>query len=105
MISDPDLLVTGTIYTFDPDRPEVEALLARDGRIACLGRDIDCRRAARAGARHLHVGEGSVVPGLADAHGHVLLHGRALEEVRLGGARDASECAQRAAARARTLPP
>jgi predicted amidohydrolase YtcJ len=102
----PDLLVTGTIYTFDPDRPEVEALLARDGRIACLGRDIDCRRAARSGVRHLHVGDGSVVPGLVDAHGHVLLHGRALEEVRCNGARDAAECAQRAAAQAqaRMLP-
>jgi predicted amidohydrolase YtcJ len=100
----PDLLVTGTIYTFDPDRPVVEALLASDGRIACMGREIDCRRAVRPGVRHLHVGDGSVVPGLVDAHGHVLLHARALEEVRCAGARDAVECAQRAAAQARTLP-
>jgi predicted amidohydrolase YtcJ len=103
-MGDPDLLVTGTIYTLDPARPEVEALLARGGRIACLGRDMDCRRAAGAGARHLHAGDGSVVPGLADAHGHVLLHARAMEEVRCEGAADAAAVAARAAARARALP-
>jgi predicted amidohydrolase YtcJ len=100
----PDLLVTGTLYTLDPARPIVEALLARDGKVACLGRDIDCRRAARRDARHLHAAEGSVVPGLADAHGHVLLHARALEEVRCAGARDAGDAAARAAERARDTP-
>jgi predicted amidohydrolase YtcJ len=100
----PDLLVTGTIHTLDPARPRAEALLARDGKIVALGRELDCRRAARPGARHLDAGDGSVIPGLADAHGHVMLLARSLEEVRCGGARDAVECAARAAEAARALP-
>jgi predicted amidohydrolase YtcJ len=101
----PDLLVTGTIQTLDPARPEVEAVLARDGRIVALGRELDCRRASFPGAIHLDTGEGSAIPGLADAHGHVMLYARSLEEVACGGAADARACAARAAEAARALPP
>ncbi len=104
-MSTSDLLVTGTIHTLDPARPRAEALLARGGRILRLGTAAECRREARPGARHLDTAGGCAVPGLADAHGHVVLHARALEEVRCGGARDEGECAQRAAARARALSP
>jgi len=100
-----DLLVTGTIHTLDPARPRAEALLARDGHILTLGSVAECRRAAGPGARRLDAGGGCVIPGLADAHGHVVLHALALEEVSLKGARDERECARRAAERARTLEP
>ncbi|HET9599437.1 MAG TPA: amidohydrolase [Anaeromyxobacteraceae bacterium] len=100
----PDLLVTGTVYTLDPARPEVEALLARDGRIVRTGTHLDCRREARPGAVHLDTRDGCAVPGLADAHGHVILHARAMQEVALAGAADAAACVRLAAERARTLP-
>lgn len=97
-----DLLVTGVVYTLDPANPRAQALLARDGRVVKLGDADACRREARRGAVHL---DGvCAVPGLADAHGHVLLHARGLEEVRCAGAPDAPSCAARAAERARTLP-
>ena len=99
-----DLLVTGTLHTLDPARPRAEALLARDGRIVRVGSHLDCRREARPGARHLDTGAGCAVPGLADAHGHVVLHARAMEEVALGGAPDAATCVRRAAERAAILP-
>lgn len=101
----PDLLVLGTIHTLDPARPRAEALLARNGRVLRLGTAAQCRAEARADARVVELAGGSAVPGLADAHGHVLLHGRALEEVQLGGARDEAACVARAAERARALPP
>ena len=99
-----DLLVLGTIHTLDPARPRAEALLARHGRVVEVGAAAACRAAAAPGARVLDLAGGSAVPGLADAHGHVLLHAQALEEVRLGDARDEAECVARAAERARALP-
>jgi len=104
-MSPPDLLVTGTLHTLDPARPRAEALLARDGRVVRLGSVAECRRDAGPGPVHLDTGKGCAVPGLADAHGHVVLHARALEEVRCGGAADERACAARAAERAGTLPP
>jgi predicted amidohydrolase YtcJ len=101
----PDLLVTGTLYTLDPAHPEVEALLARGGRIVRVGTHLDCRREARPGAVHLDTRRGCAVPGLADAHGHVVLHARAMQELALGGVTDAAACVRLAAERARTLPP
>ena len=101
---DADLLVTGTVHTLDPARPTAEALLARAGRVVRLGSLLECRREARPGVRQLSTGEGCAVPGLADSHGHVVLHARALREVRCGDARDEAECAARAGDRARTLP-
>jgi predicted amidohydrolase YtcJ len=100
----PDLLVCGTIHTLDPARPRVAALLARAGRILRLGTVDECRREARPGRALLETGAGCAIPGLADAHLHVVLHARALQEVQCGGARDEQECATRAAARAATLP-
>src|SRR5512143_61982 len=101
----PDLLVTGTLHTLDPARPRAEALLARAGRIVALGSVDECSRRARSGARRLEAEGGCVVPGLADAHGHVVMHALALEEVSLRGARDEDECVRIAAVRARASAP
>src|SRR6266568_5108766 len=100
----PDLLVLGTVHTLDPARPRAEALLARNGRVLKLGTAAECRAEAHAGVRVVELGAGCAVPGLADAHGHVVLHARALEEVRCGGAPDEAACAALAAERARALP-
>jgi predicted amidohydrolase YtcJ len=101
----PDLLVVGRIHTLDPDRPLAEAVLARGCRIVAVGTERECSRAARPGARRVHLGRGAALPGLVDAHGHVVLHGRSLVEVDCRGARSAAECAARAAEAARALPP
>jgi predicted amidohydrolase YtcJ len=101
----PDLVIAGTVHTLDPARPTAEALLARAGRIARIGSLAECRRDARPGALCIATGDGCAVPGLADAHGHVLLHARSLEEVRCGGTVDERDCAARAAVRARTTAP
>ncbi len=100
-----DLLVVGLLYTLDPARPRAEAALARDGRFACVGSVESCEKLARPGARRLDLGAGSAVPGLADAHGHVLGYGRSLEEVSCAGLGSSAECAARASERARALPP
>ena len=98
-----DLLVVGRIHTLDPERPLAQAVLVRDGRIACVGAEADCAARARQGAERIPAG--SAVPGLVDAHGHVQLLGRARREVSCADAPDEVACAARAAERARTAPP
>jgi predicted amidohydrolase YtcJ len=100
----PDLLVVGCIHTLDPARPLAGATLVRDGRFAIVGSEAECSRAARGGVRRIDLGQGAAVPGLADAHGHLVLHGRALVEVDCRGARSAAECAERAARAAAAAP-
>ncbi len=100
-----EVLIVGRVYTLDRPRSTASALLVRGPTIACIGSAADCRRQAGPGVRVVDVGSGAVLPGLADAHGHVLGLGRAAVEVRCDGAPSEEACAARAAERARTLPP
>ncbi len=97
---EPDLLVTGRVHTLDPARPVADAVLVRAGKIACVGTEREC--AARTTAART-IRAGSAVPGLADAHGHVELLGRASLEVSCAG-KSEEECAERVAERARSVP-
>src|SRR5690242_17254674 len=99
MPSAPDLLVDGLLHTLDPSRPLAEAALVRDGRFVCVGTVAACAARAAKDARRLEVA--SAVPGLVDAHGHVLGLGKARREVSCDGAASAAECAARAGERAR----
>ncbi len=100
-----DLLIAGTLHTLDAARPRAEAALIREGRFARVGTREECERDARADLKFIELGDGCAVPGLIDAHGHPLLHGRMLAEVRLAGATSAEECAGRIARYAAALPP
>lgn len=100
----PDLLVTGTLHTLDPALPRAEAALVREGKFVRVGARARCESAARADLKVIELGEGCAVPGIIDAHGHPLLHGRMLEEVRLAGAASAEECVARVARFAAPVP-
>ncbi len=100
----PDLLVVGTLYTLDPQRPVAQAVLIRDGRFARVGTRVECEQVAGADLRYIELGEGCGVPGLIDAHGHPLLHARGLTEARLAGARSEEECVDRVVEHARSIP-
>jgi len=99
-----ELLITGRIHTMDPSNQEAGAVLIRGARFACVADAVTCRRRAGAGGRRIDLGRGSAVPGLADAHGHVLAQGRALQEVSCQAAATEEECAARVAGRARRMP-
>ncbi|HZY02065.1 MAG TPA: amidohydrolase [Anaeromyxobacteraceae bacterium] len=100
-----EVLILGRVYTFDRPRSTASAVLVRGTAIACVGSREDCARQAGPRARVVDVGTGAVLPGLADAHGHVLGLGRAAVEVDCAGAPFEEACAARAAERARDLPP
>ena len=99
-----DLLVVGRIHTLAPAAPLAGAVLVRDGRFAWVGSAAECQARARPGAERLDLGGGCATPGLADAHGHVLWHGRSLVEVRCEGLPGEEACAARVAAFARGVP-
>jgi predicted amidohydrolase YtcJ len=99
-----DLLVVGTLHTLDPTRPRAQAALVREGRYARVGTREECEREARADLKFIELGEGSAVPGIIDAHGHPLLHGRMLAEVRLQAAQSEQECVERVASYSQFVP-
>lgn len=91
-----DLVVLGgPIWTMDPRRPMVEALAARAGRIQALGTVAEVLRLQGARTRVLDLAGGLAVPGLTDAHAHLLGLGAELEEVDLRGAASIAEVVAR----------
>jgi predicted amidohydrolase YtcJ len=97
----PDLVVRARRIHVLGDRPAVEALLVRAGRIAFAGTFDDARERAAPGARVEDLGDAVVTPGLTDAHVHLTTYGLSLRRVDLNAARthaEALEAIGRAAA-------
>jgi predicted amidohydrolase YtcJ len=69
----PELVfVNGRVLTQDPRRPEVEALLIRDGRIALAGSTAGVREAAGTRSRLVDLGGRWLLPGFIDTHTHLV---------------------------------
>jgi predicted amidohydrolase YtcJ len=75
----------GTIYTLDQAQPTVEALLVRDQNVIAAGRATDVREHARSEYQDVPLAGRTVIPGLADAHIHLLWTGLNLQRVDLDG--------------------
>ena len=98
------MLVNAEIRTMDPDRPTARALAwDADGRILAVGDSGELKRrwpdvdALDAGGRF-------VVPGLIDAHGHVMGLGFAMLNADLAGAESIDEVIARLESHAEGLP-
>ncbi|HXF94890.1 MAG TPA: amidohydrolase [Gemmatimonadales bacterium] len=101
-----DLIVTDArIYTADQTRPTAEALAVREGRILFVGSRRGAEALAGPRTERLELGGKTVVPGLVDAHAHLLGLGQALRRVSLVGTRSYEEVIARVAERARTARP
>ncbi len=75
-----DVVITGTVLTVDDARPTAEALALADGRIIAVG-----DRSAIAGVigpdtQTIDIGDGCVMPGFIEAHGHPLMEAVALSD-------------------------
>ena len=66
------LFVHGHIYTADPARPWAEAIAVSGARIVAVGSDRDLTRRWRTHARVIDLKGQTVVPGIIDAHMHLL---------------------------------
>jgi len=97
--------LNGRIHTLDPAWPIVEAIACMDGRVAAVGRSDELRPLARTPRDVVDLGDRIALPGLVDAHVHLLGLGLALGRVDLAGLPSLAACVERVADYAGSLPP
>jgi predicted amidohydrolase YtcJ len=85
------LLTNGRIHTMDAAGSVVDCVVVRDGRVAFAGRRGDVNPAA--GEATLDLGGRTVLPGLVDAHGHLMLLAKTRLELNLTTAGSEDEIA------------
>ena len=97
-----DLIITNArIYTVDDSRPVVSALAVRDGRIAFAGSVREAMALKGSATRVLDLKGRTIIPGMVDAHAHLLALGRSLQTVNLVGTKSYEEVIARVVARAK----
>lgn len=98
------LLHNARIHTFDPAAPAAEAMVwDAQGRLLAVGKS-DALRARWPQAERIDAQARTVVPGLIDAHGHLMSLGHGLMRADLVGAQSKQEVLARLQAFARDLP-
>ena len=75
-----DLVIHGTVLTVDDESPTAEALAVTDGRIAAIGTRAGVEPLIGSGTQVLDIGDGCVMPGLIEAHGHPLMEAIVLSD-------------------------
>jgi predicted amidohydrolase YtcJ len=87
-----DLVLTnGRIYTVDNARPEASALAVRGGRVLFVGSDREAKSLAGPSTHVIDLRGATVVPGITDAHAHLLGLGNMLQRVNLAGSTSYNE--------------
>jgi predicted amidohydrolase YtcJ len=99
------ILVNGKIYTVDNARPLASALAVRGGRVLFVGSEAEARVLASASAQVIDLNGKTVVPGIIDAHAHLLSLGTTLRRVNLAGATSYEEVIDRTKAFSKDLKP
>lgn len=98
------LLTNGRIYTAVDQAPRAEAVLAIDGRIVFVGAATEARRHAPADTRVVDLRGRTVLPGLVDAHTHLVGIGLRELSFNLEGTKSLAELQRRLKARAAETP-
>jgi predicted amidohydrolase YtcJ len=69
------LIVNGSIHTMDAVSRVVSQVLIRNGRFAAVGNDVSGQRAQGRSVRRIDLKGKTVIPGIIDAHNHIVLVG------------------------------
>jgi predicted amidohydrolase YtcJ len=102
----PDLIVhNAVVYTMADGQPAAEAFAVRDGRFVAVGASAHVLRSRGPSTRLLDAAGLTVVPGLQDAHGHVLGLGKPLQELDLRETRSFDAIVKKVRARASAVQP
>lgn len=102
----PDLVVVNArIYTVDTARPVASAMAVWKGRVVFVGSDAAARKTAGSGTRILDLHGRTVIPGMVDAHAHLVGLAMLLLNVQLAGSQTYDEVIRRVIARAGTMKP
>ncbi|MFN2397070.1 MAG: amidohydrolase [Gemmatimonadaceae bacterium] len=100
-----DLIVTNArIYTVDVNRPVAEAMAVRGGKVVFAGSARGAMVYRGSATKVLDLAGRTVIPGMTDAHAHLVGLGSALRTVDLVATTSYDEIVARVAARARELP-
>ncbi|HEX8034095.1 MAG TPA: amidohydrolase family protein [Ktedonobacterales bacterium] len=101
------LLLNGNIHTMDADHPHATsmALDRGSGRILAVGDEVEIRQLASPLTDTLDLHGATVIPGLIDAHTHLLGYAQARLNVDLRDAHSEDEAVERVRARAQHTPP
>ena len=100
-----DLIVTNArIYTVDERRPVGEAMAIGGGRVRFVGSERGALALKGPRTRVMDLDGRTVIPGMVDAHAHLLGLGMALRTVDLTGTKSYDEVVARVVARAREVP-
>ena len=99
------VLVNGKIYTVDNARPLASALAVRGGRVLFVGSDAEARLFGNASTRIVDLNRATVIPGIIDAHAHLLGLGNTLRRVNLAGSSSYDEVIARVKAWAKDVKP
>ena len=95
-----EMVVTADrIYTSDDYRPVVQAFLIRGDRVVFAGSLREVRAKASRTARTMSFPGRTIIPGMVDAHAHLLGLGQSLLRVRLQGSTTFDEVVSRIASR------
>ncbi len=100
-----DLIVTNArIYTVDPNRPFVEAMVVKDGRVTFTGSARLAMSYKGGATRVIDLDGRTVIPGMIDSHAHMGGLASGLRTVDLTGTTSYDEIIARVAARAKEMP-
>ena len=98
------VVVHARVYTVDAARPEAQAVAIRGDRVSVVGTDAEALALRGPATQMIDAGGRAVIPGLHDAHGHVLGLGQSLQEVELRGTTSAQAVIDAVRARAQQVP-
>lgn len=99
------VIVNARVYTVDPARAEAQAVAIRGDRLVVVGSTDDALGLRGPSTTVIDAGGRAIVPGLHDAHGHVLNLGQSLQQVDLRGTTSAQAVVDAVRARAASVPP
>ncbi len=100
-----DLIITNArIYTVDDSRPVVAAMAVRAGRVQFVGSEREALALKGPSTQIVNARGNTVIPGMVDAHAHLLGLGFALERVDLTGTSSYDEVIARVVARGKDIP-
>ena len=96
------MITGGVVWTGDPERPHADAIAISGATILAVGDAASIRSLVAPETKVLDLGGGMAIPGLCDAHAHLVGLGQSLEVVDLRGARSIDDVVERLRASAPT---
>jgi predicted amidohydrolase YtcJ len=99
------ILHNAIVYTVDPRQPRASAIAIANDRIVAVGSDADVDAVRLPGARRIDLGGAFVLPGLVDAHLHLMWTGLGMQQVDVFEVPSIQAAVERVRERARRTPP